>query len=70
MSYQELFHVPIILIRLHCIYAIARLLSRTQSMNYFCVGNKMFCGDVAMNGMPSLKRITIRIENKKALQNS
>lgn len=33
-------------------------------------GNKIFCGDAAMNGMPSRKRITIWIENKKAFQNS
>lgn len=33
-------------------------------------GNKIFCGDAAMNGLPSLKRITIWIENKNAFQNS
>lgn len=34
------------------------------------IGNKIFCGDAAMNGMPSLKGVTIWIENKKAFQNS
>lgn len=34
------------------------------------MGNKIFCGDAAMNGIPSLKRVTIWIENKKAFQNS
>lgn len=34
------------------------------------IGNKIFCGDAAMNGMPSLKRITIWIEDKNAFQNS
>lgn len=33
-------------------------------------GNKIFCGDAAMNGMPSFKRVTIWIENKKAFENS
>lgn len=34
------------------------------------IGNKIFCGDAAMNGMPSHKRVTIWIENKSAFQNS
>ena len=34
------------------------------------IGNKIFCGDAAMNGLPSLKRITIWIENKNAFYNS
>lgn len=29
-------------------------------------GNIIFCGDAAMNGVPSLKRITIWIEDKNA----
>lgn len=33
-------------------------------------GNKIFCGDAAMNGLPSLKKITIWIENKYAFQKS
>lgn len=32
--------------------------------------NIIFCGDAAMNGLPSLKRITIWIEDKTAFQNS
>lgn len=32
------------------------------------VQNIIFCGDAAMNGMPSLHRITIWIENKKSLK--
>ncbi len=34
------------------------------------VQNIIFCGDAAMNGMPSLHRITIWIENKKEFENS
>lgn len=34
------------------------------------IGNIIFCGDAAMNGMPSLKKITIWIEDKNAFQNS
>lgn len=34
------------------------------------VGNIIFCGDAAMNGIPSLHRITIWIEDKIAFQNS
>lgn len=34
------------------------------------VQNLIFCGDAAMNGMPSLRRITIWIENKKEFENS
>lgn len=34
------------------------------------IRNIIFCGDAAMNGLPSLKRITIWIENKNAFQNS
>lgn len=34
------------------------------------VGNIIFCGDAAMNGVPSLKRITIWIEDKSAFRNS
>lgn len=30
----------------------------------------IFCGDAAMNGIPSLKKITIWIENKNTFQNS
>lgn len=33
-------------------------------------GNIIFCGDAAMNGLPSLKRVTIWIEDKTAFQNS
>ena len=33
-------------------------------------GNIIFCGDAAMNGIPSFKRITIWIEDKNAFQNS
>ena len=33
------------------------------------VKNLIFCGDAAMNGMPSLHRITIWIENKKEFEN-
>ena len=32
--------------------------------------NMIFCGDAAMNGVPSLHRITIWIENKKEFENS
>lgn len=34
------------------------------------IGNKIFCGDAAMNGIPSLRRVTIWIEDKDAFQNS
>lgn len=34
------------------------------------IGNSIFCGDAAMNGLPSLKRITIWIEDKTAFSNS
>ncbi len=34
------------------------------------IGNIIFCGDAAMNGLPSFKRITIWIEDKNAFQNS
>ncbi|NBH15551.1 MBL fold metallo-hydrolase [Lachnospiraceae bacterium] len=34
------------------------------------IGNKIFCGDAAMNGLPSFKRVTIWIENKNAFRNS
>ena len=34
------------------------------------IGHKIFCGDAAMNGFPSFKKITIWIENKKAFQDS
>jgi glyoxylase-like metal-dependent hydrolase (beta-lactamase superfamily II) len=34
------------------------------------VENLIFCGDAAMNGLPSLHRITIWIENKKEFENS
>ena len=34
------------------------------------VKNLIFCGDAAMNGVPSLHRITIWIENKKEFENS
>lgn len=34
------------------------------------VQNLIFCGDTAMNGVPSLHRITIWIENKKEFENS
>lgn len=34
------------------------------------IGNIIFCGDAAMNDMPSFKRITIWIEDKKAFQSS
>lgn len=34
------------------------------------IDNKIFCGDAAMNGMPSLKKVTIWIENKHAFQQS
>ena len=34
------------------------------------LGNIIFCGDAAMNGFPSMKRITIWIEDKKAFQSS
>ncbi len=33
-------------------------------------GNIIFCGDAAMNGFPSLKRITIWIEDKNAFRDS
>ena len=32
--------------------------------------NQIFCGDAAMNGLPSLHRITIWVENKKEFENS
>lgn len=34
------------------------------------VKNLIFCGDAAMNGVPSLHRITIWIENKKEFEHS
>lgn len=34
------------------------------------IGDKIFCGDAAMNGIPSFKRVTIWIEDKSAFQNS
>lgn len=34
------------------------------------VHNLIFCGDAAMNGLPSLHRITIWIENKKEFKTS
>lgn len=34
------------------------------------VGNIIFCGDAAMNGVPSLRRTTIWIEDKSAFENS
>ena len=34
------------------------------------VKNQIFCGDAAMNGLPSLHRITIWVENKKEFENS
>lgn len=34
------------------------------------LGDMIFCGDAAMNGMPSLKKITIWIEDKLAFENS
>ncbi len=34
------------------------------------LGNIIFCGNAAMNGFPSMKRITIWIEDKKAFQSS
>ena len=34
------------------------------------IDNKIFCGDAAMNGIPSIKRVTIWIEDKNAYQNS
>ena len=34
------------------------------------VKNRIFCGDAAMNGLPSLHRITIWVENKKEFENS
>ena len=34
------------------------------------VKNLIFCGDAAMNGVPSLHRITIWVENKEAFENS
>lgn len=34
------------------------------------IDNKIFCGDAAMNGIPSIKRVTIWIEDKSAYQNS
>ena len=34
------------------------------------IGNIIFCGDAAMNDMPSFKRITIWIEDKNVFQNS
>lgn len=34
------------------------------------IGNIIFCGDAAMNGFPSLKKVTIWIEDKDAFQNS
>lgn len=33
-------------------------------------GNIIFCGDAAMNGVPSFKRVTIWIEDKKDFRNS
>lgn len=34
------------------------------------LGQKIFCGDAAMNGLPSLNRITIWLENKEQFQQS
>lgn len=34
------------------------------------IGDKIFCGDAAMNGFPSLRRITIWIEDKPAFEES
>lgn len=34
------------------------------------IGRIIFCGDAAMNGVPSLRRITIWLENKRDFQNS
>lgn len=34
------------------------------------IGNIIFCGDAAMNGVPSFKRITIWIEDKKSFYHS
>lgn len=34
------------------------------------LGDIIFCGDAAMNGIPSLRKITIWIEDKNAFQNS
>lgn len=34
------------------------------------IGNIVFCGDAAMNGFPSFKRITIWVEDKNDFQNS
>ena len=34
------------------------------------LGDIIFCGDAAMNGIPSLKKITIWFEDKNAFQNS
>lgn len=34
------------------------------------IGDIIFCGDAAMNGVPSLRRITIWIEDKNAFENS
>lgn len=34
------------------------------------IDNVIFCGDAAMNGLPSLKKITIWVEDKNAFQNS
>lgn len=34
------------------------------------IDNIIFCGDAAMNGLPSLKKITIWVEDKNAFQNS
>lgn len=34
------------------------------------IGDVIFCGDAAMNGVPSFKRITIWIEDRKDFYNS
>jgi len=42
----------------------------TSDSIFLKIGNIIFCGDAAMNGLPSFKRITIWIEDKNAFQNS
>lgn len=39
-------------------------------MYILVVGNYMFCGDAAMNGFPSIKRLTIWIENVEQFKQS
>lgn len=34
------------------------------------IGRKIFCGDAAMNGIPSIKRVTVWIENKNEFKNT